>query len=572
MFLVPSGKMQHVATFFRSYPEAALFLAITVGVRLGRIKLGGFSLGNATAVLIVATIIGATITGPLGVSYPPMLKSLAFALFVFAVGFHGGPQVFGSFGLATLTQAALAIFVAVVGLASALTASYILHLDKGSAAGLAAGALTQTALIGTALAALSGIGLSPEALAQAQSDAAVSYALTYIFGTVGVIAFTSQIAARLMNVSLKEEAQKLEADLAGGKHALPAHALSYRRFDARAYEVSRAANMRVEDAEAAIGDRAVIRSIRRDGVMLEPVPDLKLQVHDQVVLTARRAGLVYAGTVIGPELEGQSLLEPSEGTQTRAVITKHRLAGRTLEDIVSEFGEATRGVYLVGVVRGGRSLPVGPGLRVMTGDILELVGRSADVARVTNLIGVAYPYTDRSDMAWLGLGLLGGTVLGALTFTGGHLILTLGGGGGILIAGLLAGWYNARHPLIGAIPHEAVRLTWDLGLVLFVGVLGLTAGPSAVAALITRGPGVLIAGFAVTLVPLVTAVYFGRYVLRMNPVILCGAIAGSMTQDAAMLAASEVAGSATPVLGFTVPYAIANVLLTLLGPLIVALA
>jgi uncharacterized transporter YbjL len=107
-------------------------------------------------------------------------------------------------------------------------------------------------------------------------------------------------------------------------------------------------------------------------------------------------------------------------------------------------------------------------------------------------------------------------------------------------------------------------------LALFVALLGLTAGPSAVAALVARGPGVLIAGVAVTLMPLVAAVYFGRYVLRMNPVILCGALAGSMTQDAAMLAASEVAESATPVLGFTVPYAIANVLLTLLGPIIVA--
>jgi putative transport protein len=99
----------------------------------------------------------------------------------------------------------------------------------------------------------------------------------------------------------------------------------------------------------------------------------------------------------------------------------------------------------------------------------------------------------------------------------------------------------------------------------------LTAGPSAVAALVARGPGVLVAGVVVTLIPMVAAVYFGRYVLRMNPVLVCGALAGSMTQDAAMLAVSEVAESSTPVLGFTVPYAIANVLLTLLGPLIVTL-
>jgi putative transport protein len=87
---------------------------------------------------------------------------------------------------------------------------------------------------------------------------------------------------------------------------------------------------------------------------------------------------------------------------------------------------------------------------------------------------------------------------------------------------------------------------------------------------VARGPAILVAGVAVTLIPMFAAVYFGRYVLDLNPVLLCGAIAGSMTQDAAMLAASEVAESSTPVLGFTAPYAVANVLLTLLGPVIVS--
>ena len=562
--------MQWFATFLRAYPEAILFLSIAVGVKLGRVRLGGFSLGNATAVLIVATVVGAMVTGPLGITYPPMLKTVAFALFVFAVGFHGGPQFFGSLGVATLAQVAFAVFVAVVGLACALTASHVLHLDKGSAAGLAAGALTQTALIGTALAALANLGLSPDALAAAQSNATVSYALTYIFGTVGVIAFSSQFAQRLMGVSLKEEARKLELELSGGIATAPSHALAYRRFDARAYQVELAVGRAVADVEAALGERAVIRSVRRDGVLTEPGADFPLQAGDVVVVTARRAGLVAAETVIGPEQEGQDILEPTQGSQARVVLTSAKLVGRRLDDIVAQVGDRARGVYLVGVTRGGRALPVGPGLQLMTGDILELAGRPVDVARLTAEIGVDYPHSERSDLAWLGVGLLGGTLLGAAAWHAGTLVVTLGGGGGILIAGLVAGWYHARHPLVGAIPHEAVRFAWDFGLALFVCVLGLTAGPSAIAALITRGPDVLIAGLLVTLIPMITATYFGRYVLRMNPVIVCGALAGSMTQDAAMLAASEVAESSTPVLGFTVPYAISNVLLTLLGPIIVS--
>jgi putative transport protein len=224
----------------------------------------------------------------------------------------------------------------------------------------------------------------------------------------------------------------------------------------------------------------------------------------------------------------------------------------------------------VSVTRGGQVMPIGPGLRMMTGDIMELAGLRSDIERVMPHIGVHLATTERSDLAWLGFGVLAGIVGGALTLNLGGVVITLGGGGGILIAGLVAGWYNSRHPLIGRIPHQATRAIWDLGLALFVCVLGLTAGPTAVAALIAKGPTVLVAGFFVTMMPLLASLYFGRYVLRMDPVIVCGALAGSMTQDAAMLAASEVAESSTPVLGFTVPYAIANVLLTLLGPIIVA--
>jgi aspartate-alanine antiporter len=563
--------MQLIAAFLKSHPEAAIFLSMAIGVVIGRVKIGGFSLGNATAVLIVATVLGATVAGPLGLTYPPLIKTIAFALFVFAVGFHAGPQFFGSIGPATLTQVAFACFVAAVGLVCVLIATHLLHLDKGSAVGLAAGALTQTALIGTALSALADVGLSPDALTEAQSNATVSYALTYIFGTAAVIGFCSLVAPRLMGVSLKEEARKLEIELAGDSAAPRQHALSYRRFDARVYRVESCAGMTVAQLEAKIGERAVMHSIGREGAALEPKPELPLRTGDEVVLTARRAGLLNAEHVIGPELEGKSLLEPNEGVQTRVVVTRRELTGRPLDEIVAKVGDAARGVYLVGITRGGRLLPIAPRLELMVGDVLELVGRPADVARVTKLVGAKYPYNERSDLAWLGLGLLGGTLLGALSYKSGGLVLTLGGGGGILIGGLIAGWYNARHPLIGGIPHEAVRFAWDFGLATFVAVLGLSAGPSAVAALVARGPSVLIAGFIVTLVPMIAAVYFGRYVLKMNPVLLCGALAGSMTQDAAMLAASENAESATPVLGFTVPYAIANVLLTLLGPLIVTL-
>ena len=339
--------MQLIKSFFQDHPEAAIFLAIALGVVLGRVKIGSFSLGNATAVLIVATFLGATIAGPFALTYPPMLKTVAFALFVFAVGFHAGPQFFGSLGFATLTQVALAVFVAVVGLASALTATHLLGLDKGSAAGLAAGALTQTALIGTALSALGGLGLSPEALTQAQSNATVSYALTYIFGTAGVIGFVSLVAPRLMGVSLKEEARKLETNLAGNSVKMQSNALSYRPFSVRVYRVGRGAGQSVAQAEAAIGGRAVIRSIRP---RRRRVGADALNSRATCGRRDRRDGRAAPESpcgrhcVIGEELEGQDLLAPAEGTQDLGVVLTRRetLPGQMLEDIVAKSGDSTQ--------------------------------------------------------------------------------------------------------------------------------------------------------------------------------------------------------------------------------------
>jgi putative transport protein len=563
--------MALIQSFLRSYPEAILFFCIMAGVAIGRIRFAGFSLGNATAVLIVSVIVGATISGPLGLSYAPLLKTVGFALFVFAVGFHGGPQFFGSLGLATLVQVVFAVLVAAVGLVMALGLSHLLGFDRGTTIGLAAGALTQTAMIGTALASLAELDLPPDALQQAQAAASVAYAITYIFGTIGVIAFAGQFAAKLMRVDLKEEARKLEAELAAGSGAAKPESLTYRRFDTRAYRVEAGAGRRVADVEATLGWRAAIMSVRRGGEILAAAPDLALQRDDEVMLSARRHGLVSAATVVGPELEGRDLLEPADSVRQSIVMTNRSLAGLTMEEVGNRLAAELRGIYVVSITRAGQPMPIALGLRAMQGDIIELAGPRESLDRLIPHLGVLYKLSDRSDLAWLGLGLLGGTILGALSLTVGGLVLTLGGGGGILIAGLIAGWYTSRHPLVGVIPHQATRMIWDLGLALFVCVLGLTAGPSAVKALLANGVTVLIAGFVVTMVPMLVAMYVGRYVFRMNPVIVCGALAGSMTQDAAMLAASDTAESTTPVLGFTVPYAIANVLLTLLGPIIVSI-
>jgi len=187
------------------------------------------------------------------------------------------------------------------------------------------------------------------------------------------------------------------------------------------------------------------------------------------------------------------------------------------------------------------------------------------------LVGQPFRSSDRTDIAYLTGGLAVGLLVGLLSVKIGPIPLTLGGGGGALVAGLIAGWLRSRRPTMGAFPPAAQQSLADLGLAGFVACIGLASGPAAVAAIQAHGLTLLGAGIVVTLTPLIIGTLFAHRVLRMNPVIICGALAGAMTVDAAVAGSCEVAQSQTPVLGVAVPYAIANVVLTVLGPIIVGL-
>jgi putative transport protein len=564
--------MEFVAAILHAAPEVAIFACLFLGVPLGRLKLGRFSLGNAAAVLLVAVILGICVTGPAGIMLPTTLKTVAFGLFVFSVGFSGGPQFFASLSWRTLDTVVIAVTVSVVGLITAVVLSRLLGFDKGMAAGMAAGALTETALLGTASGALHILPLSPEAIRELEANAAVSFALTYVFGTVMVVFFCSQLAPRLMGVDLKAEAAALEAKLkesSGG----PAHGLAYRRLDARGFRVTTAAGRSIGEIEAklAIG-AASIQFVSRDGEAAPVTRDLRLEAGDELVVAGRRPAIVAASDVIGPELEGWDLMAPLETYSADVVVTSRKFSGLTVAEVAAQLGEAAHGVYLLSVTRFGNEIAIDTGMQVMVGDQARIIGPRASVDRVIQAVGRQKLHADRSDLAMLGFGLMAGTLFGLLEVEVGGIPITLGSGGAILISGLVCGWYHARHPLIGDLPPQASRVLWDVGLAVFVAIIGLNAGPAALAALQAQGASVLLAGIVTSTVPLLVALFVGRVLLRMNPVILIGAIAGSQTQDAAMLAASDAAESSTPVLGFTVAYAVGNISLTMIGPLVVALS
>lgn len=555
--------IRHLAT---SAPEVFLFLSIALGTLLGRINVHGFALGPTACTLVVAVLLG--LLGP--VVIPALLKSIFFGLFVFTIGYRAGPQFFASLSFKTLAQVALALVVGATGLIVILIFAFVLHLDAGTAAGLGAGSLTQSAMMGTASGALEQFGLPPDQLKQLQGNVAAGYAVTYVLGYILVLLFVPLVAPKLMGVSLKDEAVKLEAQLAVGAPTNPENLL-YRKFQARAYEVAAAAGRTVCEIEATIGRRAVIERVLRDGADLEPRPDLKLQAGDEVLLAGPSGTIVAAAPLIGREIEGERILRSVSGDVVEVYVTSRQLHGRTLAEIVDRFGEEAHGVFMRGLRRHGQDVPVTPGTQIYVGDVMTLVAANQDLKRIVPKIGQAFSLSDRTDIAFLALGLAAGLLVGLFSIKAGSIPLTLGGGGGALVAGLVCGWLRSRRPTMGAFPPAAQQSLSDLGLGAFVAAIGLANGPAALDAIQANGLTLLGVGVLVTLTPMIVGTLFAYHVLRMNPVIICGALAGAMTVDAAVSGSCEVAKSQTPVLGVAVPYAIANVVLTVLGPVIVGM-
>lgn len=560
--------MDFLKQTLRTYPDMALFFALFLGYLLGRVKIKGFSLGGVAGSLIVALIIGQW-----DISLPDALKFVCFALFIYSIGFSSGPEFFGGLNRSSIKLVISAVIQCVAALIATVVIAHICGFAKGYAAGVGAGALSQTSTMGTAADALTRLGLPTDERSRQNSDMAVAFAITYLFGTVGVIIFVRSVAPHLVGVDVRKAARELEAELShGGEVSRPGYITPFMPVVSRAFQVTEnsAINRKVGDLAQQF-ERATIERIIRNGAVIELKPETELQAGDIVGLSGRLKTVMSGGAAIGPEVESKEALSfPMEIAS--AVITRKNIVGKTVGQIREYFGyKNLEGVYLVSLKRQGVPLPFMAETIARRGDVWEFSGRPDQVERMAEAVGHTESSGGKTDLAFHALGIVVGMWIGLLAVKVGGVSITLGTGGGVLVSGLCFGWMHARFPVFGALPQPAQWVLSEFGLSGFAAVIGLSAGPKAMAALQNEGVTLLIAGGIVTIIPLFVALYFGRFVLKMHPVVLLGAIAGGQSVAASLSAANEAADSMTPVLGFTVTYAISNVLLAVWGPLIVAL-
>ncbi|PDT91069.1 transporter [Bradyrhizobium sp. Y36] len=557
--------MDTVRWIITTAPEIFLLLAVAIGTILGRVRIRGFAVGTTACILIVSVLLG-----QLGhFAFPALLRVTLFSLFVFTIGYRSGPEFFASLSVRTLAQVAVALVLGGTGLVIVLLFARAFSLDPGTASGIAAGALTQSSVIGTASGALAQLGLSKDLLSQQEANIAAGYAVTYVLGYILTLLFVPFVAPKLMRIDLKAEAKKLEAELAGGDPPKTEN-LSYRKFQARAYRVTAGAGRTVKSIEEEIGSRTVVERIVRRGADVEPHLETVLEAGDDIVIAGRTAVIVAARPIIGTEIDADEILKAVPGNVIEVLVDNRHLHGLSIQDIAARVGADARGVFLRGLTRMSREVPLSADTRVYVGDVMTLVGSTRHIERAAKSIGQILRSGDRTDIAFLAAGIAAGLLAGLVSFRIGGVALTLGGGGGALIAGLVCGWLRSRKPTLGAMPPAAQQTLSDLGLGGFIAAIGLGNGAAAWTAIQAHGLLLVGMGLVITVVPLVVATLFAYHVLRMNPVITCGALAGAMTVDAAVTGACEVAESQTPVLGVAVPYAVGNVVLTVLGPIIVA--
>lgn len=558
--------------FCRDNPSLLVFAALAAGYALGKIKVKGFSLGSTTSVLIVAIALGASLLGSKAQLHLGLIKTVSFGLFIFGIGYKVGPDFIGGLKRGGLKYVGVGVFFCVVALAAAYGLAKAFGFNAGYSAGLIGGALTQSSVIGTADSAIQQLTTGRSTVEMdLQSDIAVAYAVTYVFGTAGLIILLKVITA-VWRVDLKAAAKDEESELGQVDQSESPESFQWSNMvGPRAYTVEgdSVVGKTVGQVEASmLPDRVKIDRVRKGNTVIDDItPDLVLNQGDSVLLMGPEALMIDSAQAIGPEVDDKALRD-LVGEVLDICLTNKALDGKTLQEIVDGRGH---GCFVRHVLRQTHELPLGGKLKLHRGDVIQVMGNRKDVERLSKAVGYAERRTDVTDLVTVGIGIILGTLLGLVAVPIAGIPITLGVGGGVLVSGLIFGWYRSTKPTWGAIPTPALWIFIDLGLNLFIACVGLAAGPRAIDALQQAGVDILLAGMCLTCIPHLATWLFGRYLLRMNPVLLLGAMTGSGTCTAALNSVRDDCQCTIPVIGYTVPYAIGNVMLTVWGALIVHL-
>ena len=555
-----------MSALLQKYPELAVFLAIGIGYLVGNLKFRGFSLGGVTGSLMAGVGVGYFFHVP--VSGPA--KSVVFLLFIFGIGYSVGPKFFKAIKGDGWKFGVLGVFVPVVGLLTAMATAKILKLDPGFSAGLLSGSLTESPAMGTATEAIHSLDIPQELKAKWSNHIGIADALCYLFGAIGVIWVCSSLGPRLLRIDLVAEAAKLEKEY-GISRTKSGVSSAWRPYEVRSYRLTDdmpAVGKTIDAAERLVpGVRLYVQRIRRAGEIIPAAPDLVLQTGDVIAVGGRRENLVKVLDERAEEMDDRELIDVPLAFYD-VFVRSSKFTGKTVEELSKV--DAARDVYLRRISRAGLEIPIGKQTVLERGDLVQLMGPEKAIERAAKEIGEIVSPTDATDFVVVGLAIFIGAVTGALlSVPVGNIKIVMGTSVGVLLAGLITGYIRSVRPLFGRVPDGAVSFMQSFGLAAFVAMVGIAAGPEFMHAVKEAGAGLLLGGMVVTLTPLIAGLYFGRHVLKLNPLLLLGCIAGAQTFTPGLAAVQEKSGSPVAVIGYSGAVAVGHVLLTTWGTVIV---
>lgn len=566
--------MEWIGHILRDNPSLAVFLTLGIGFFIGQLKYKSFSLGTVTSVLLVGVLVG-----QFDIPVPGPLKDVFFLLFLFSIGYSVGPQFFRALKGDGIKQVLFAVVVCGLCLLSVWGVALCMGYNIGEAVGLLAGSQTMSAVIGVGTDTINSLGVSEAEKQQWISIIPVCYAVTYVFGTIGSAYILANLGPWLLGglKKVKAETAELEKKMNyGTANTDPNYIKAMRPVVFRAYKATDSffsTPRTIDETEVYFrqkGKTIYVERLRSGGTIIDAAPgsDLKITLGDEIVLSGRREFVVGDESWIGPEVLDSDLIDFMVEELDITVASK-KFDSMTVDELRRQ--KFMYGVSIKSISRSGVNVPVLAQVKIGRGDVVTVVGLGREVDEVARRLGYADRRTTKTDLVFVGLGIFIGGLIGSLALHIGEIPISLSVSGGALIAGLVLGWLRSKHPTFGRLPRSSVWLMDNLGLNMFIAVVGISSGPSFVTGLKEVGPVLFLMGVVATTLPLVLGMIIGRRIFKFPAAINLGCCAGSRTTTASLGAVQDAIGSSLPAMGYTVTYAIGNTLLILWGVVIVLL-
>ena len=506
-----------------------LALVAVVGLFIGNVKFRGIGLGLG-GVLFGGIIVGHFVSQAgmtLSSDMLHVIQEFGLILFVYTIGIQVGPGFFASLRVSGLRLNLFAVLIVIIGGLVTAILHKLFDIPLPVVLGIFSGAVTNTPALGAGQQILRDLGTPMEMVDQM----GMSYAMAYPFGICGIL-FTMWMLRVIFRVNVETEAQQHESSRTNGGALIKT--INIRVENPNLHDLA------IKDVPILNGDKIICSRLKREETLKVPSPDTIIQLGDLLHLVGQPADLHNAQLVIGQEVDTSLSTKGTDLRVERVVVTNENVLGKRIRDL--HFKERYD-VVISRLNRAGVELVASGDISLQFGDILNLVGRPSAIDAVANVLGNAQQKLQQVQMlpVFIGIGL--GVLLGSIpVFVPGFpAALKLGLAGGPLIMALILGRIGSIGKLYWFMPPSANLALRELGIVLFLSVVGLKSGGDFVNTLV-NGEGLSWIGYGalITAVPLITVGILARMLAKMNYLTMCGMLAGSMTDPPALAFANNL--------------------------------